>query len=157
MNNYWDTNYRAGQGGTFTFRYVLTSEEKLDPAALTRMGWESMQPVALDHVIDQDKVGDPVKPLPPTGASWVQISNPNIVLVTWKLAEDGNGTILRLQETAGQLQEASITFPLTSLRSANLCDGVEDDLDKLDVSQKRVQLKFQPHEVLTVRLVQGIQ
>ena len=157
MNNYWDTNYRAGQGGAFTFRYVLTSAEKLDPAALTKMGWESMQPVALDHVIDQDKVGDPDKPLPPTGASWVQISNPNIVLVTWKLAENGNGTILRLQETAGQPQETSITFPLTSSRSANLCDGVEDDLGKLDVSQKRIQLKFQPHEVLTVRLVQGIE
>src|SRR6202041_1783239 len=97
------------------------------------------------------------KPLPPTGASWVQISNPNIVLVTWKLAENGNGTILRLQETAGQPQETSITFPLTPLGSANLCDGVEDDLGKLNVSQTHIQLKFQPHEVLTVRLVQGVQ
>jgi alpha-mannosidase len=153
MNNYWDTNYRAGQGGAFTFRYVLTSAEQLDPAELTRMGWESMQAVGLDHVIDQDKVGDPEKPLPPTGASWVEMSNPNIVLVTWKLAEDGNGTILRLQETAGQATEANIALPLSALRSANLCNGVEDDLGKLDVSGKRIQLKFQPHEVLTVRLV----
>jgi len=46
-------------------------------------------------------------------------------------------------------------FSLTSSRSANLCDGVEDDLGKLDVSQKRIQLKFQPHEVLTVVWMQG--
>ena len=37
MNNYWHTNYRAAQGGDFTFRYVLTSEAKLDPAFLTRL------------------------------------------------------------------------------------------------------------------------
>jgi alpha-mannosidase len=102
MKNYWDTNHRAGQGGSFIFGCVLTSAEKLDPAALTKMGWESMQPVALDHVIDRDKVGDPDKPLPPPGATWIQLSNQNIVLVTRKLAENGNGTILRLLEPAGQ-------------------------------------------------------
>ena len=26
MNNYWDTNYRGGQGGHFRFRYVITSD-----------------------------------------------------------------------------------------------------------------------------------
>ena len=102
MKNYWDTNHRAGQGGSFIFGCVLTSAEKLDPAALTKMGWESMQPVALDHVIERDKVGDPDKPLPPPGATWIQLSNQNIVLVTRKLAENGNGTILRLLEPASQ-------------------------------------------------------
>jgi alpha-mannosidase len=153
MNNYWDTNYHAGQGGAFTFRYVVTSADRLDPAALSRMGWESMQAVGLDHVIDQDKVGDPDKPLPPTGASFLEVSSPNVVLVTWKLAEDGKGTILRLEETAGDATEASISLPLTPLRSANLCNGVEDNLESLDLSGKRILLKFQPHEVLTVRLV----
>jgi alpha-mannosidase len=153
MNNYWDTNYRAGQGGAFTFRYLLTSAEELDPAGFTRMGWESMQPVGLDNVIDQDKVGNPDKPLPSDGASFLEISSANIVLVTWKLAEDGNGTIFRLQETAGHATETTISLPLTPPRSASLCDGVEDDLRSLDLSGKSIQLKFQPHEVLTVRIV----
>ena len=58
MNNYWHTNYRAGQGGTFTFRYVMTSAERLDPAAHTR--YEFLLPVAstidagaLHHYIDE--------------------------------------------------------------------------------------------------------
>jgi alpha-mannosidase len=153
MNNYWDTNYRAGQGGTFTFRYVLTSAERLDPVALTRMGWESMQPVALDNVIDQDKVGNPDKPLPAEGTSFLEMSGGNVVLVDWKLAEDGNGTILRLQETGGKAAETNISFPRTAIRSAMLCNGVEDDLRSLDVNGKGLHLTFQPHEVLTVRLV----
>ncbi len=32
MNNYWDTNYAAGQGGDFTFRYIVTSGRNLDAA-----------------------------------------------------------------------------------------------------------------------------
>jgi alpha-mannosidase len=153
MNNYWDTNYRAGQGGTFTFRYVLTSAERLDPVALTRMGWESMQSVALDNVIDQDKVGNPDKPLPAEGTSFLEMNGGNIVLVDWKQAEDGNGTILRLQETGGEAADTSVVFPHTPVRTAMLCNGVEDDLRSIDVNGKGIHLTFQPHEVLTVRLV----
>jgi len=51
MNNYWHTNYPPEQGGNFTFRYVLTSQDHLDPAALTRIGWESMEPAELDYVL----------------------------------------------------------------------------------------------------------
>ena len=40
MNNYWDTNYRAGQGGHFRFRYVITSASATDDAQLSRLGWE---------------------------------------------------------------------------------------------------------------------
>ncbi len=38
MNNYWDTNYAAGQGGDFTFRYVLTSGAHLQNAGLEPPG-----------------------------------------------------------------------------------------------------------------------
>ena len=48
MNNYWDTNYRAGQGGDFTFRYAVTSGPKLDGSALTHLGMEEMRPAELD-------------------------------------------------------------------------------------------------------------
>jgi alpha-mannosidase len=38
MNNYWWTNYRAAQGGDFTFRYVLTSGRSLTPQRLSMLG-----------------------------------------------------------------------------------------------------------------------
>jgi alpha-mannosidase len=152
MNNYWHTNYRAGQGGNFAFRYVLTSAQHLDPAALTRLGWESMEAPQLDHVIHNDKIDDPERPLPAAGASFVRIDAPNIVLTDWKLAEDGKGTILRLQETAGRETMATISLPRSPIRSASLCNGVEDNLRTLDVTGNGVRLAFNPHEVLTVRL-----
>jgi alpha-mannosidase len=153
MNNYWHTNYRAGQGGRFTFRYVMTSAERLDPPALSHLGWESMEAPALDAVVNQDKAGNPDEPLPPEGASFLEVNAANIVLVTWKLAEDGKGTILRLQETAGRTSETTLRLPHAKIQSASLCDVVEDKLRDLDVTDNQLHLMFHPHEVLTVRLV----
>ena len=45
MNNYWHTNYRAGQGGEFKFRYAMTSAAQLDGGALrARLGLDEMRP-----------------------------------------------------------------------------------------------------------------
>lgn len=152
MNNYWHTNYRAGQGGEFTFRYVLTSAREFAPASLSRLGWESMESPSVDAVINQDKAGNLNEPLPAEGTSFLSIDNPNIVLVTWKLAEDGKGTILRLKEIAGQEEQAVVRLPHGEIRSAELCNSMEDDLKQLDVADNGVRLSFHPHEVLTVRL-----
>ena len=152
MNNYWHTNYRAGQGGTFTFRYALTSAKDFDPAALSRFGWESMESPTMDSVINQDKVGNPDEPLPAEGTSFLGIDNPNVVLITWKLAEDGKGTILRLQEIAGRASEADIQFPHTKVQSANICSSVEDDIGPLEVRDNGLHVSFRPDEVVTVRI-----
>jgi alpha-mannosidase len=152
MNNYWHTNTPPEQGGNFTFRYVLTSQDHLDPAALTKIGWESLEPAELDYVLPQDKLGDPERPLPAEGTSFLKIDAPNIVLVDWKLAEDGKGTILRLQEIAGQSTEATVQVPHSLINSASLCNAVEDNLQPFDVTAHGIRLTFSPNEVLTVRV-----
>ncbi len=153
MNNYWHTNYRAGQGGKFTFRYVLTSAGEFQPAALSRLGWESMETPLVDAVANNDKAGNPGAPLPAAGTSLLRIDNPNVVLVTWKLAEDGRGTILRLKEIAGRNEDAAIELLRGSIHSASLCNSVEDGVQTLDVAANTVSVKFRSHEVLTVRLM----
>jgi hypothetical protein len=105
MNNYWDTNYRAGQEGAFTFRYAITSAAKLDGGALTHLGMEEMRPVELDYVVSQDKAGNPARPLPAAGEGFLETNGAGISLITWKAAEDGNGTIVRLAETNGKPTE----------------------------------------------------
>ena len=152
MNNYWHTNYRAGQGGTFTFRYVLTSAENFDPGGLSRLGWESMEAPVMDSVIRQDKAGNPDEPLPAEGASFLDIDAHSVVLVTWKLAEDGKGTILRLKETAGKAGIVNIKLPQNKIQSANLCNSVEENGRELDITNNEVHLTINPHEVVTVRL-----
>jgi len=153
MNNYWHTNYRAGQGGDFTFRYAITSAPQLDGAALSKLGLEEMRPAEVNDVLSQDKAGDPPRPLPAEGGQFLETTGSNTALVTWKEAEDGNGTILRLQEIAGKPGETTVGFPRSKIVSARLCSGVEDDLGGLPVESNAIRLEFQPFEVLTVRIL----
>ena len=55
MNNYWEDNYRASQGGNFRFRYVITSAPSTDEGKLSRLGWEEMTPMETEEVTHQDK------------------------------------------------------------------------------------------------------
>ncbi len=152
MNNYWTTNYRAGQGGEFRFRYVITSAAQLDGGALTHLAVEAMRPAEIDYVVSQDKAGNPPRPLPPSGAGFLETNTDGVTLVTWKEAENGKGTILRFAETAGKATEASVHLPQGHLRAANLCSGVEDDRTALTVENGTFQLSFHPFQVITVRV-----
>jgi alpha-mannosidase len=153
MNNYWHTNYRAGQGGTFTFRYTVTSDSKLDGGALTQLGIREMRPVELNEVVGQDKAGNPDRPLPPEGQGFLDDTGKDVALITWKRAEDGNGTIARLANISGRATNLSLQFPHLNIASANLCSGVEENTSELSVEGNSVRLRFQPFEVLTVRIV----
>lgn len=154
MNNYWHTNYRAGQGGEFHFRYVVTSSLDFDPAALTRLGVESQRSLLVSRISNQDKAGNIGGSLPAEGKSFLHIDNPNVLLTTWKLAENGEGTIVRLEEIAGKEEHVELQLSGATVRSARLCDAMEDDKDSLLIKDQSIQLAVKPREVVTVRLVQ---
>jgi hypothetical protein len=153
MNNYWDTNYRAGQSGDFEFRYVLTSDARLNGASLTHLGTEERRPIELNHVTSQDKPGDPPRPLPAEGTQFLETDGEGISLVTWKKAEDGRGTILRLLETTGKPTDAVVRFPHAKISSAELCSGVEDACRPLPAGKDAIRLSFKRFEVRTVRVI----
>jgi hypothetical protein len=153
MNNYWHTNYRAGQGGDFVFRYTVTSGPQMNVSALTHLGLEEMRPVEVDQVVGQDKVGNPPRPLPATGTSLLDMGgNNDVALITWKEAENGDGTILRLAETAGRASDVTLRFPHSQIASAHLCSGLEENTASLPVDAQSIHISFRPFEVLTVRV-----
>jgi alpha-mannosidase len=152
-NNYWHTNYRAEQGGEATFRYVMTSGAPLVPAELTRLGHAAMTPLEVNEVVDQDKVGNPERPLEPVAQSFLQLDAPGVVVENWKAAEDGNGTILRLLETAGVDAKAVLRFPLLRLRRAWLCTAMEDDIAEIPTAGSSLQVALGPHQIVTLRIL----
>jgi len=152
MNNYWDTNYAAGQGGDFTFRYVLTSGDHLQPAGLSRLGWEEMTPAEVDQITSQDKALDTPRPLDAAQGSFVLVDQPNVVLVTWKMAEDGDGTILRFLEVGGQSNTVEVQTPLVDVMSAWSSDALERKRAALETSAHGFRVSVKPFQILTVRL-----
>jgi hypothetical protein len=152
MNNYWDTNYAAGQGGDFTFRYMLTSGNNLEPAYLSRVGREEMSSLEVDQITSQDKAINSPRPLNSAQGSFLQVNNPDVELVTWKMAEDGEGTILRFLEVAGKESSVEVQTPLLNVRSASMSDALERKQGPLAVSSLGFSFRVKPFQIVTVRL-----
>ena len=154
MNNYWFTNYRAGQGGHFRFRYVITSAPTTDAAQLSRMGWEEMTPLEQDEITHQDKALDTPGPLNGNHESFLKVDDPALVLGAWKPAEDGNGTILRFIDLGGATRTVTVETPLFDLQQAFQTDAVERNQTSLSLSGSHAfQFAVHPHEIVTVRIV----
>ena len=152
MNNYYFTNYAAGQGGDFTFRYVLTSGGSLEPGYLSRLGREEMSPLEIDQITPQDKAINSPRPLPAGQESFLNIDQPSVVLVTWKNAEDGDGTILRFLEVAGKPADVSVETPLLDVKTARLADALERKQGALVTSPHGFRFSVKPFQTVTVRL-----
>jgi len=152
MNNYWDTNYAAGQGGDFTFRYVLTSGNNLEPAYLSRLGREEMSPLESDQITSQDKALNSPRPLNSAQGSSLQVDQPDVVLEAWKTPENGEGTILRFLEVAGKESSVEVQTPLLDVKSAWRSDALERNQNALSVSPHGFRFSVKPFQIVTVRL-----
>ena len=155
MNNYWHTNYVAGQGGDFTFRYVITSGRNLEPGQLSRLGWEEMTPLETNEIIQNDKEVSPPRPLDKGQESFLQVNQPNVVLVNWKMAEDGHGTVLRFLELAGESNQVEVQIPILQIQAAWMCNAMEENQQPLSTAAHALTLSVKPFQIVTVR-VEGV-
>lgn len=176
MNNYWDTNYRAGQGGHFTFHYVVTSASSTNPAELSRIGWEEITPLEVDIVTTQDKAVS-VSPEPqsnrgvqPSGVpansnssvsldakqqDFLEVEDPNVLLETWKPAEDGNGTILRFLDFGGTERTVTVRIPNLNLDHAWQTDAVERNQATMSIAADgQLHFTMHPNEIVTIRVTE---
>ncbi|HVU45965.1 MAG TPA: polysaccharide lyase family protein [Terracidiphilus sp.] len=148
MSNYWDTNFASSQGGDFEFHYAFTSIPEFDAARLTRMGWESMTHLE----------SDPVHPsaassgLPKDGAGFLSIDNPQVVLATWKLAEDGDGSILRLEDVSGKTGQVHVDSRFLHIKRAWLCNALEDKQSVLAVDSHGIRVDVPAFGIATIRI-----
>lgn len=153
MNNYWEDNYLGSQGGKFQFRYVVTSASSTNEGQLSRLGWEEVTPLEFDEITHQDKALNQPHLLDGGQASFAQIDDPNLLLDTWKPAEDQNGTILRFLDLGGQTRSVTVRLPAFRLISAWQTDAVERNQNQLPVKDDHeFSVTVHPHEIVTVRI-----
>jgi alpha-mannosidase len=147
MNNYWMTNYKAGQDGAFTFRYSLTSDQTIDPAAASTFG-ESVQ-TGLQAV----RVDAPAKAGGlPAARSFCQVQPANVELTALKPADDGRGIILRIHETAGKDTDVDVKIAFPGLAKVSRCDIVERVQEPVKVDNGRLRVKLGANAMATYRL-----
>ena len=85
--------------------------------------------------------------------SFMKISNDQVNIQALKMAEDGSGIIVRLQELNGQAcKNVKLTAALPII-AADVLDGVERPLNtNLIVMKGMLSLNFEPYELKTIRL-----
>ena len=148
MSNYWDTNFASSQGGDFEFHYSFVSTPGFNGADLTHLGWESMTPLESDPVHPSPSASA----LPRDAASFLSLDRPDVVLTTWKLAEDGKGSILRLENTSGNAAPVHIGSQLLRIQNAWLTNVLEDNKDELPVGANGIDVNVPAFGIVTVRI-----
>ena len=128
MNNYWYTNYLAGQGGQHTFRFSITSRPKADTIASARFGAEASNPLVAVAVN-----ANPRGPLAEPAASLVSIDEPNVIVLGTRRAANGNGLMIRLWEVAGRPTTAHVRVHGPAPQRATACNLVEDPQGPLGI------------------------
>ena len=153
INNYWHTNFPRVQGGDFTFRYIVTSGSQLATSELSRTGREALTSLEAGQLDENDKVQPSQGSLPATPDSFLEIEGSGVEIEALKPAEDGNGYILRLLETAGSARHVRISSPLLQFQHAWPCDASEENGKEIRSVQQGIDVEMQPFGIATVRLV----
>lgn len=155
MNNYWFTNYKASQGGEFTFNYSITSGEDLRDEELAHFDADLRKPVLGYSLLSSfsASVQAEDRPLSSDRGSFMDLGSPNLQFVTLKQAEDGDGYILRFRETAGAKGETEITSSLFEIEEVHITNGVEENKRKLNITDDNsVRVPYKSNSYTTVRL-----
>ena len=131
MNNYWHTNYLAGQGGDYVFRFAITSRAQvrqrgLGPLRLERprirCSASSCRPIR--------RAGCPA-----SRPSLLSVAEPNVMVIGVKRADDGGGLIVRLWEIdrPGDDGPPAARPRASPPPKATACNLVEDPSDPLEI------------------------
>jgi len=148
MNNYWHTNYLAGQGGDFTFRYAITSRPKADSVASARFGWEVSNPLLAEPV-----PAVPNAPLSESPTSLLSVAEPNVIVTGVKRADEGGDLIVRLWELTGQATTAHLRLDRhVPAARAEACNLVEEPQGPLEIHDGVIAVPIRASGLATVRV-----
>ncbi|MBX2997288.1 MAG: hypothetical protein KF893_02165 [Caldilineaceae bacterium] len=148
MHNNFRTNFINVHTGEILLRYSFTSHEGDWRAGRARnFGWGVSNP-PLPVWMSGAKAGS----LPPA-TSFCQIDAANVMLLTFKRAEDGRGYILRFIETEGRDTEVNVEFPFLSISEAYESNLVEEDQSRISCNSRSVTTRVPPSGIRTVRVI----
>ncbi|SKA85423.1 Glycosyl hydrolases family 38 C-terminal domain-containing protein [Clostridium sp. USBA 49] len=154
LNNYWNTNYKGCQGGTFIFRYSITSDKEIALEKAYKLGWESRQPIYVQRMSYQDFRETKAPYTNEIGTTLAQIGSDKVVVSTIKKANYEEGFIIRLQEISGRKEIAEIRFTGKKIKKAYKTDLLERNIEEISVeSDGRLKVEVEPWSLSSIRII----
>lgn len=136
-NNHWETNYKAGQEGPLTFRYVLRPHVgQYDQAEVQRFARGVHQPLL---AVAGDGNRPPTEPV-------LSLDNDAVVATCLKPTRDGAGLLLRLFNTTDADQNVAVQCR-KDRRGIWLSNPLEEEL-----AVAPAQLVLEKYEIVTLRI-----
>jgi len=122
------------QKGEHPYRFSITTHKgALVPHNAVRTGWEHNSPlIVMRGQSGSGSLAD--------HKSFLEVSQPNVIVSILKKAEDGNGVIVRCYETDGKNSTISIQGP-KSIRNASRVSIIEDQLTKDSLPYEKNKVK----------------
>jgi alpha-mannosidase len=98
-----------------------------------------------------DKVDATRGSLPVAPSGFLDVAGDGFEMETLKPAEDGNGNVIRLLETAGRGGSVRISSKLLLIERAWFCNAVEDNEREIPLAGNAIEVELKPYSIVTVR------
>jgi alpha-mannosidase len=137
--------------GKHQFSYALCPHARSwEDGSTVRRGYEFNTPMI---IVQTDQHHGQL----PSSYSFLQLSQPNVVVSTLKKCEDDNGLILRFYETAGKATQAHLQFPQPIVRAGemDLIEWSEQPISSTDLKEGALNVSLKPFEIKTLKLLLG--
>jgi alpha-mannosidase len=121
MNNYWETNYKAGQEGPTTFRYSIKPHKRFDSGSASRFGTERSHPL----------IAVPVDSKIPAQNSILSVKPPRVIVTAFKPSEDGKAKIVRLFNAGGRPEKVRLAWARPAPKTVWLSNFAEEQISKI--------------------------
>ncbi|MHC4693602.1 MAG: glycosyl hydrolase-related protein, partial [Planctomycetota bacterium] len=121
MNNYWETNYKAGQEGPTTFRYSIMPHRRFDSGRASKFAIERSQPL-IAVPVDKETSGR---------NSILTVDSSDVIVSAFKPSEDGKAWIVRLFNTTDRPEKAKIVWTKPAPKTVWLSNLAEEQVAKI--------------------------
>lgn len=156
FHNYWDTNYRAAQGGDLLFAFSLRlTQGAFDAAEATRFGWERLvemsdprapTPVSVSLASAQSE-----RPTNPA-ASWLWVESPGQAVVIGGVTREGDRLLVRLYNPTARRVQAHLRWGGWTPHEARRTDLLGRTRHRLVLQADKVTLSLPAKQITTLAL-----
>jgi len=151
MYNNFRTNFINVHPGETLYRYSFSTHAgDWREGRAREFGWNVANPPVAVWM-----KGPRQGPLP-SSTSFCQVDAPNVMLLTFKQAEDGDGYVLRLIETEGKETWVTVTMPHLALVHAFETNLVEENQRLLPCGPQTVETTVRPFGIATIRVITSL-
>ncbi|MHC4116084.1 MAG: polysaccharide lyase family protein [Planctomycetota bacterium] len=136
MNNYWETNYKAGQEGPTTFRYSIKPHGRYGAGGAARFGAESSR-LLVTVPVDRDS---------PACSSLLSVEPAGVVVTALKPGSDGESRIIRLFNPGRRARKAELIWAKPAPEKVWLSNLAEEKVRRISGS-----IEIAAQEFVTLR------